>query len=213
MSTPIDKSVSALAPDRSGAIVIGTDVGFFRLRGEGLSSLAPVEADRPETRTNDGKVDPAGRFLVGTIALDLAEGMGSLYALQPDLWVRRILSGLTVSNGLGWSPDGKAMYLIDSFKYGVDRYDYDVDDGAVGPPEQAVAIPEALGLADGMTVDADGCLWVAIFGGSAVHRYTPDGALDVRVELPVTHPTSCTFGGPQLSTLFITSARSTSTAP
>jgi sugar lactone lactonase YvrE len=125
-STRVDRAVGALAPDLLGTVVTATDAGLARLSNGTLESLAEVEAEDPGTRMNDGKVGPAGRFLAGTIALNLAEGAGSMYSLQPDHSVRTVLSGLTVSNGLGWSPNGKSLYSIESFNFGVDPYDYDV---------------------------------------------------------------------------------------
>jgi SMP-30/Gluconolactonase/LRE-like region/Bacterial regulatory proteins, gntR family len=141
-STRVDRAVGALAPDLLGTVVTATDAGLARLSNGTLESLAEVEAEDPGTRMNDGKVGPAGRFLAGTIALNLAEGAGSMYSLQPDHSVRTVLSGLTVSNGLGWSPNGKSLYSIESFNFGVDPYDYDVADGTVGARQRAVDIPE-----------------------------------------------------------------------
>ena len=119
-----------------------------------------------------------------------------------------MLTGLTVSNGLGWSPDRRTMYHIDSTTYRIDAFDYDVTSGAVSNRRPHVEIPRSWGLPDGMTVDEEGFLWVAFWGGSAVRRLAPDGRVDATVRFPVTQVTSCAFGGPDLSELFVTTARS-----
>ena len=114
---------------------------------------------------------------------------------------------MTVPNGLDWSPDGKIMYFVDSLAGGLDTFDFSVETGTVTARRRLVDIAGTLGLPDGMTTDSEGCIWVALYSGHAVHRYSPEGVLELRVELPVSLVTSCTFGGPELRDLFITTAR------
>ncbi|MFF0450014.1 SMP-30/gluconolactonase/LRE family protein [Streptomyces sp. NPDC004609] len=149
-------------------------------------------------RFNDGGCDPDGRFYCGTMAYDVAPGRGSLLRLDTDGSVTRVLTGVTISNGLAWSPDTATGR--------VDAFDYDTERGLTAR-RTAVRIPDAAGLPDGLAVDAEGHLWVALWGGSAVHRYTPQGRLDAVVELPATQVTACAFGGPDLDRLYITTSR------
>jgi sugar lactone lactonase YvrE len=130
-----------------------------------------------------------------------------VYRLDPDLAVTKLLDGVTISNGLAWTADGATMYYIDSPTQGVDAFDYDAATGRLANRRRVVDIPAAAGLPDGMTTDADGCLWVALYGGSAVHRYSPDGRLDAALSFPATNITCPVFGGPGLGTLYVTSAR------
>ncbi|MBW3601200.1 MAG: SMP-30/gluconolactonase/LRE family protein [Actinobacteria bacterium] len=205
----VGQPVGAVAPRASGGLVAAVRDGFAFLQpGSGqVSMVADTEGDRPANRMNDGKCDPAGRFWAGTMALDEHPGAGALYRLDPDLRIERMLDGVTISNGLGWSPDGATMYYIDSPTGGVDAFDYDPDTGAVGGRRRVIDVHGRPGIPDGLTVDAEGCLWVAVFGGGRVQRHAPDGTLLATVGLPVTQVTSCAFGGPGLDELYITSAR------
>jgi sugar lactone lactonase YvrE len=201
--------VGAAAPSAHGGLVLALAGGFARLDVEtgALAMIAEVEADRPENRMNDGACDAVGRFWAGTMALDTRPGAGSLYRLDPDGRVTRVLTDVTISNGLDWSLDGRTMYYVDSPTRRIDRFDYDPATGEIGNRRPFVSIPEEAGLPDGLTVDAEGGVWVALWGGAALHRYGPDGRLDRVVPLPVTQPTSCAFGGPDLADLYVTSAR------
>ena len=157
-------------------------------------------------RMNDAKCDPAGRLWGGTMTVERRPGACALYRLDPDGTVTTALGGVTLSNGLGWSPDGRTMYYIDTPLRTVDAFDFDLDTAALTRRRVLVQFEEGVGNPDGMTVDADGCLWVAMAHGSAVRRYTPSGQLDTVVPLPVTKVTSCTFGGSALDQLFVTTA-------
>lgn len=170
-------------------------------------AVATIEPADPTTRMNDGKCDVRGRFWAGT-AVEGDAARGALYRLDPASQgdhPATILSGVRCSNGLCWDADGRSMYYIDTPRGGVDRFDFDLDAGIPSNRRRAFEVEGA--LPDGMTIDAEGCLWVALWGGHRVHRYTPNGRLDRVVEIPVAQVTSCTFGGADLGDLFITTAR------
>jgi sugar lactone lactonase YvrE len=203
------KPVGSAALRHGGGLVLAVEDGFALLDPDWqrLDQVAVIEHPGPPARFNDGKCDPAGRFLAGTMAYDLTPAAGSVYRLGPDLTVTRLLDGVTISNGLAWTADGATMYYIDSPAQGVDALDYDAETGRLGNRRRVVDIPAAAGLPDGMTIDTDGCLWVALHGGSAVHRYAPDGRLDTVVSFPASNVTCPVFGGPGLDVLYVTSAR------
>jgi sugar lactone lactonase YvrE len=204
----VGKPVGSAGLRRSGGLVLAVEDGFALLDEDWQRvGQAVVEHRGPRARFNEGKCDPAGRFLAGTMAYDLTPGAGSLYRLDPDLTVTKLLDGVTISNGLTWSADGTTMYYIDSPTQGVDAFDYDPGTGRLANRRRIVDIPAAAGLPDGMTIDAEGCLWVALYGGAAVHRYTPEGRLDTTLSFPVTNITCPVFGGPGLGLLYVTSAR------
>ncbi|MDP9246215.1 MAG: SMP-30/gluconolactonase/LRE family protein [Chloroflexota bacterium] len=203
---PIGQPVGAVGLRSGGGYVLAVRDGFAALEGGRMSMLADVELDRPDMRMNDGKVDPAGRFWAGTMALDSRPRAGGLYRIDAGHRVERVLGDLTISNGMDWSDSGQ-MYFIDSAAGGVDVFDFAMADGSIAGRRRVVEIPESLGVPDGMTLDAEGLLWVAIWDGSAVRRYRPDGSLDAEVRLPVSQPTSCAFGDDDLDTLYITTAR------
>jgi sugar lactone lactonase YvrE len=140
------------------------------------------------------------------MALDERPGAGSLYRLDPDGSVVQMLADVTISNGIVWSLDGSTMYYIDTPTPRVDAFAFDPAEGTIRDRRPVVSVSPGLGSPDGMTIDADGCLWVALYGGSAVHRYTPDGRLDAIVPLPATAATCCAFGGDDLDVLYITTA-------
>ena len=193
---------AALRPRAGGGAVIGVERGFVLEGPDGeLSDLGELWDD-PGVRMNDGGCDPAGRFYCGSMAYDHRPGAGSLYRLDPDGTVEVAMRDVTISNGLEWSPDGMRAYYNDTATGEVSALDADLT-----ARRTFARIASDDGAPDGLTVDAEGGVWVALYGGSAVHRYTPSGALDAVVELPVTKATACTFGGPDLRTLFITTSR------
>lgn len=204
--TRVGQPVGAVALREGGGLVLAVRDGFAELADGELTMITDVESDRPENRMNDGKVDPAGRFWAGTMALDSEPGAGTLYRLDLDRSAHPVLAGLTISNGIDWSPDETTMYFIDSTPGTVTAYDYDRHTGTISEPRIVIEVPPDDGMPDGMTVDSDGCLWVAIWGGSAVRRYGSDGTLLAHVELPATQVTSCTFGGKGHKDLYITTA-------
>jgi sugar lactone lactonase YvrE len=205
----VGQPVGAVAVRESGGLVLAVRDGFALLdRGEAEPRMiAALELDEPRTRMNDGKCDAAGRFWAGTMDEEERESLGSLYRLDADGTVSRMLDGLVISNGLGWSRDGRTMYHVDSPTRRVDAFDFDLASGAIANRRTVVELEPGAGDPDGMTVDADGFLWVALWGGSAVRRYSPGGRLDAVVEVPASQVTSCTFGGPDLDDLFVTTAR------
>jgi sugar lactone lactonase YvrE len=203
-----DREVGAALP-RAGAdgLVLAVGRRIVLAEGEGVRVLARVEEDRPGNRFNDCKCDPSGRLWAGTMSGERAPREASLYRLAPGGEIERVISNTTISNGLGWSPAGDRMYFIDSTTHRIDVFDYDAESGRIAGRRAFAEIDPSDGLPDGMTVDSEGGIWVCLFGGGAVRRYGEDGALEDHVELPVTNPTSPVFGGPDLRTLYVTSAR------
>ena len=197
---------AALRPRSGGGAVIGVERGFVLEEPDGsLSPVIEAWADGG-ARMNDGGCDPDGRFYCGSMAYDRREGGGALYRLDPDLSVHRVLENVTISNGLDWSPNGSLAYYADTETSRVDVFDYNPDSGLSNRRPFARIDPDD-GRPDGLTVDSEGGIWVALNGGGAVRRYAPDGGLDLVVETPTPHVTACTFGGSDLRTLFITTSR------
>ncbi|MGN6681727.1 MAG: SMP-30/gluconolactonase/LRE family protein, partial [Streptosporangiaceae bacterium] len=196
-----------VVPRATGGLVVAAGNAFL-----GLDPLTGTVAELaaapglPDTRMNDGKCDSAGRFYAGTLAADESPGKGSFYRLDTDLNVTEIYTGLGISNGLGWSPDDRRMYYIDSLAYRVDMLDYDPVTGQMGDRRLFVALGSDDVMPDGMAVDAEGGVWVAVWGGGVIQRYDADGRLTGVVRVPAANVTSCAFGGPDLDTLFITTA-------
>jgi sugar lactone lactonase YvrE len=200
----IPGTVGALAPiDGEEGWLVAAGRGFLLLRPDGsrhaLEQVAPAG-----TRMNDGACDPQGRFWAGTLADDRRPGGGTLYRLERDGRVDAVLDGLTISNGLGWSPDGSTMYLVDSGPRLIHAFDFDGDHGTISRQRTLLALPEDVGAPDGMTVDGAGDLWVAVYGGGQVRHYTPSGELIEIVAIPAAQSTSCAFGGATLNQLFVT---------
>jgi sugar lactone lactonase YvrE len=200
----VGTSVGAVAP-------IADDDGWLVAAGRELVHLTPGGATHslelvsaPGTRMNDGGCDPAGRFWVGSLAEDHRPGGGTLYRLDRDGTVEPVLDGLTISNGLGWSPDGTTMYLVDSVPGVVHAFDYDLTRGTLAGQRTLVAFGDGDGVPDGMTVDAAGDLWVAVYGGAQVRRYSPDGELLASHPIPAAQSTSCAFAGRGLDVLYVT---------
>ena len=197
---------AALRPRSGGGAVIGVERGFALEGPDGtLEHLPPVWTDEG-IRMNEGGCDPDGRFYCGSMAYDQRPGAASVYRLDPDGSVTRVIDGATISNGIEWSPDGARAYFNDTATQRVDVFDYDTASGLTNR-RTLVQIAEDDGAPDGLTVDAEGGIWVALHQGGAVRRYTPDGAVDAVVELPPRQVTACTFGGAHLDELFITTSR------
>ena len=208
VSFPIGQEVGAVVPRRGGGLVLAVRDGIATISdtGEGFELTSPVERDIPGNRMNDAKCDPAGRLFAGTTAFDFSPHSAALYRVEPDWSFERIVRDITQSNGIAWSPGGSRMYFIDSATQGVDVFDFDVGTGSASNRRRLVTIERAHGVPDGMTTDNRGNLWVACFGGAAVRCYSPDGVQLDEVLFPVNQVTSCTFGGPDLADLYVTSA-------
>lgn len=209
----LGRPVGAVAPRAAGGLVAAMGDGFAVLDTETgvLEMLAEIEPENPNTRMNDGNCDASGRFWAGTSTLDAhrARNAGSLYRLDPGGSVHKILSGVSISNGIDWSPDGQAMYYIDTLAFSVDVLQFDVVAGGVTNRRPLVTFgPQLDPLVgpDGMCVDSEGFLWVAVWGGWSVRRFTPDGEPAGEIRLPVALVTSCAFGGDDLGDLYITTA-------
>ena len=201
----VGEIAAALRPRRGGGAVLAIERCFVLEDADGtLTPLPPVWTD-PTVRMNEGGCDPDGRFWCGSMAYDFSPGVGSLYRLDPDGSTHRVLDGVTISNGLEWTPDGSLAYYVDTPTGRVDVFDYDTATGLTGrrPFVELTGGEQP----DGLTVDAEGSVWVAMNSSGAVHRYTPEGALDGVVELPTPKVTACTFGGPGLDQLYITTSR------
>jgi sugar lactone lactonase YvrE len=206
---PVGQFVGSLALRESGGLVLAVSEGFVALDPQTghMELLGAAESDDPTTRMNDGKVDPAGRFWAGTMGVDHRAGAGTLYRLDADHTVTPMVRPVTISNGLDWSLDGRTMYYIDTSTRRVDRFDFDAGTGAIANRRPFIDIPEGAGSPDGMTLDSEGYLWVALWDGWCVQRYAPDGRVDMRIDVPAAETSSCTFGGRTLDQLFITTAQ------
>jgi sugar lactone lactonase YvrE len=176
------------------------------MHADGLRLIAPVDHDRPKVRMNDGACDSSGRFWAGTMHVDEVSEVGSLYCLAPDGNVEMMLANVTISNGIGWSPDDTVMYYVDTPTLGVDAFDFDPASGAITNRRRVVTIEDGVGQPDGLVVDEDGCVWIALWEGWAVRRYTPAGTLDSVVEVPAARVTKPAFGGAALDDLYVTTA-------
>lgn len=207
----LDSMVGTVVGTTRGDLLVALQEGVARLdltSGKVSDLRCPAGHDATRIRFNDGKCDPRGRLWAGTMALDFATGAGALYCFDPDGTVSARVPQVTVSNGIVWSHDHRRMYYIDSPTRAVDVFDYDVETGAIANRRHAWALPEGWGFPDGMTIDAEGKLWIALWGGSAVVRFDPDaGRVLDKIAVPAAHVTSCAFGGPDLKSLFITTAR------
>lgn len=207
--TPPHKTNALAMRAGKPGMVINCRAGFafFEPRAGRFELIADPEPERDKTFLNDGKCDRAGRWWGGTLDWDLRECRGSLYRLDADLSVHRMDAGIWTSNGLAWSLDDRTLYFNDTHAHCVYAYDYDHDDGAVGNRRVLLDTAEMAGDPDGMTIDDAGCLWIAFYGGAALHRVTPRGRVDRTVRLPVTRPMSCAFGGERLDVLYVTTGR------
>ncbi len=201
--------IGSIARHADGGMIGGIKGGFYRLDLEqGRASLiAAVESDRPPTnRLNDGKCDRAGRFWCASANTDHRTPTGALWRLEPGGAPVLMQDGLVVGNGIAWSADDRLMYLADTFAETVWRYDFDIATGEIADRRPFISTAHIRGGIDGATVDSDGCYWAALFRGGAVAQFDPDGRLVRHIRLPVSDPTMCAFGGPDLDVLYVTSA-------
>jgi len=197
-------------PCAGGGLIAGAGRTLVRLAHLGAEPqpLAEVEPGRLANRFNDAACDARGRLWAGTMSTTREPHAAALYRVEPGSQPVVALAGATVSNGLDWSSDATRLYYVDSVTQRIDAIDFDADRGRLGTRRPFAAVAHEDGLPDGLTVDAEGGVWLALFGGGAIRRYRPDGALEAHIPLPVTHPTSLAFGGPGLDDLYVTSARS-----
>ena len=213
----LDDLIGCIAPRRNGGLILAFSGGSA---DEGHLSFASLELDSlkltllsslidepSNNRFNDGKCDPRGRFIAGTMDLGETDPYGSLYSFD-GISVTKLLSDVTISNGLTWSPDHKTFYFIDTPTREVKAFDYDLETGAIANPRTAVTIHESFGWPDGMTSDTQGNLWIAMWGGAQVTKWDPrTGQLLEQIPVAAKNVSSCVFGGKDLNELYITSAR------
>ncbi|MGY1689101.1 SMP-30/gluconolactonase/LRE family protein [Geodermatophilus sp. SYSU D01105] len=206
------RTVGAVVPAADGGWLLAADGGFTHLSEDGTARVLVTlagEGGSPEdggTRMNDAACDRAGRFLAGTMAFDQRPGAGALYRLDLDGTVTTVLDGLTVSNGIGWSPDDRTVYLADSGPGVVHAFDHDPATGAFTNGRVLLEFSGEDGVADGLTVDDEGCIWTALWGGGQVRRWSPEGDLLAVVHVPVRQTSSCAFAGPGRDLLVISTS-------
>jgi sugar lactone lactonase YvrE len=203
-----DQEIGAVLLDHNSELIVAARDGLYAATRDGdlKTLLAPIDFGDSSIRCNDAKCDANGRIWVGTMAFDFAEGAAALYSYDSKE-LKKVLSNLTISNGMGWSVDQKTMYFIDSQTSRVDTFDFDLATGAISNRQPFVTFSDPGVIPDGMTTDEDGGIWVALCGGSAVRRFDSSGKLTHTISVPATQVTSCCFGGPDMSELFITTAQ------
>ena len=206
---PVSEDIGAIGFREGGGLIAALRDGFgaIDLETGAVTRLVDPEPDRPEHRFNDGRVDRAGRFWAGTLHDDHATASGALWRLDVDHSVHRMIEGLIVPNSLCWSPDDRLMYHADSANGVINAYDFDLATGSIANRRAFAEVREPAGVPDGAVTDAEGCLWSARFNGGRVVRYDPEGRIMGEVRVPARQVTSCAFGGPDLTTLYITTAR------
>lgn len=206
---PVGERIGTVVPVVNGGALVALQNGvhFIDTETGKLSFIAnPLEED--DIRFNDGKCDPAGRFWVGSMALDSRKGAATLYRMEHNGQITQMLDKLSVSNGLVWTADKQRMYFIDTPTRKVQAFAYDHETGSIRKERDVIAIPEHEGKPDGMTIDESGRLWIALYGGGGVGCWDPEtGEMLMKVTVPAPHTTSCAFGGSRLDTLYITTAR------
>ena len=204
----LDEFVGCLAPCKSGHLILGKRASFvdFDLGSSQQTVLATLN-ESATNRINDGKCDPSGRFLAGTMDMNEKDPTGSFYSFDGKS-TRTLFRGVTISNGIAWSPDYKTFYYIDTPTCEVHAYDYDVKTGEIANRRKAFDVPNSLGWADGMTSDVEGNLWIAMWGGAQITRWNPNtGQLLEQIPVPALQPSCTVFGGKDLNELYVTSAR------
>ncbi len=206
--TKLGSMLSLVIPKATGGLLIASPGGLMTVDDNGnLTRFSHPEFDRPGNRYNDGKCDRMGRLWVGTMDMGAAANRGNLFRVDADGAWKKMDTGFTVSNGLGWSPDNTRMYFTDSHRKTVYQYEFDLINGTIGNRRPLITLDSSAGSPNGMTVDADGCLWVAMWDDWCVTRFDPEGHEMTRIRMPVPRPTSCCFGGQNLDVLYVTSAR------
>ena len=205
MSFGVPSMVGAIAHSKEGGYIAATQKGFARIGVDGKYS--PLHSFLPDDmRMNDGKVDPSGRFWAGSMALSFEKGRGSLYVLEKDNSYRSILDDITLSNGMGWSPDAQYFYYIDSVPGVLKRFDYDLHTGQISNPKDLITFDSSSGIPDGMSMSSDGKIVIALWDGRRIEIYEPSGEKVSEITLGVSRPTSCTFAGPNRDILIVSTA-------
>ena len=205
MSFGVPSMVGAIAHSKDGGYIAATQKGFARIGVDGKYS--PLHSFLPDDmRMNDGKVDPSGRFWAGSMALSFERGRGSLYVLEKDNSYRSILDDITLSNGMGWSPDAQYFYYIDSVPGVLKRFDYDLYTGHISNPKDLITFDSSSGIPDGMSMSSDGKIVIALWDGGRIEIYEPSGEKVSEITLGVSRPTSCTFAGPNRDILIVSTA-------
>jgi len=204
-----DHEVGCIIPRKNGGFVAGIDSGIAYVNADltAIDLFTSPEKDIPDSRFNDGKCDRHGRFWVASADRNEAEPIGALYCLNGSGRLIRTLSGIMIGNGIGWSPDDRTMYFTDSGYGTIYAFDYDIKTGTAENRRVFRQVDNRDGMPDGLTVDAEGFIWSAHWGGWRITRYDPEGRIDRVVDMPVPNVTSLTFGGPNLDQLFVTTAR------
>lgn len=205
----IGRPVGVVACTHDDTLIVGAQGGFFKAdRTTGhIRLIAAVEETEEDLRLNDGNCDSHGRFWAGSLSMSERPQAGALYRLDSQGAVTCVMRGVTISNGIDWAPDDTRMYYVDTPTGMIEVFDYEPVCGGLSNRRPFAVISAEHGRPDGLTVDADGGVWVALWNGGAVRRYTSEGHLDAVIPVPVSCPTSCAFGGPELEDLYITSAR------
>jgi sugar lactone lactonase YvrE len=207
-SFPTAAPVGAVALRDDDELMLALAGHFARCGADGslIETFGDFRADATSVRFNDGKVDPWGRFVAGTMDWNERDALGSLYQLSPTGEVAVLADKVTVSNGLDWSADRRQLFYVDSPTRRIDTFDVDPDTGTLSRRRVHLETDPELGFPDGLTIDVEGCIWLACWGGSRVCRFTPDGHLDKVISLPVARVSSVAFGGARLDCLYITTA-------
>ncbi|GBL28303.1 regucalcin [Actinomycetota bacterium] len=201
----VPSMIGAIAHTKDGHYIAATQKGFARISIDGQYS--PLHSFlQDDMRMNDGKVDPAGRFWAGSMALSFEKDRGSLYILETDNSYQKVLDNITLSNGMGWSPDAQYFYYIDSIPGVLKRFEYDLDNGKISNPKNLITFAAASGVPDGMSVSSDGKIVIALWDGGRIEIYEPTGAKVSEIKLGVSRPTCCTFAGPNQDILIVSTA-------
>jgi len=205
---PLDEMPGCVAPAKDGTLLVAARAAFIRYDpATSAQTVLSYVREPAGNRFNDGKCDPAGRFLAGTMDMEEKKASGALYSFHNGE-VTCLLESVRISNGLAWSPDFKTFYHTDTPTREVKAFDYNLESGQIANPRVVIRVPDALGWPDGMTSDTNGCLWIGMWGGGQVTRWDPSsGSLLAQIPFPARNVTSCVFGGEDLDELYVTSAR------
>lgn len=209
-SADVGQMIGTVSLVEDGRLIVGLDngIGFYHFGKRELCLFANPESHLPSNRMNDGKASPDGKFWVGSLSKEGEKTAGGLYMLDSDGSIQKKRNQVGCSNGIAWDTDKKVMYYIDTYTQKIDAYDYDSDNGVISNQRVIVKVEEEDGWPDGMTIDREGMLWVAHWGGSAVIRYNPNtGEKLLKIDVPASQVTSCAFGGEEMDDLYITTAR------